>query len=121
MKFVDTISANCSCWLCTRGANRKIVNDKTCNTVSLCPDCIKELATLCKEEADRVDWSLVPPNKKVLVRNFDNESYPWEKCYFAEVDNIGQLTAFADGKTSWNANGQTVPWRYMKLWTKDDN
>ncbi|MBD8915963.1 MAG: hypothetical protein EGR77_08235 [Pseudobutyrivibrio sp.] len=60
-----------------------------------------------------VDWSQVPVNMKILVR--DDEYQTWLKRYFAKYDN-GVVYAWADGSTLWSAGDSTpMPWKYAKI------
>lgn len=62
-----------------------------------------------------IDWSKVPVNTKILVR--DSENGEWVKRYFSEYRN-GLVYAFADGATSFSANqnSPTSPWYCAKLY-----
>ena len=64
-----------------------------------------------------VDWSKVPIDTKILVR--DSEREPWVKRYFAGVNKKGQVLAFYDGATSWSGNSKIL-WNYAKL-AEDEN
>lgn len=87
--------------------------DKKNNKIMSCCDCSR-----CKFSTDvgcaenrrewlnseyiepEVDWSQVPVNMKILVR--DDEYQTWLKRYFAKYDN-GVVYAWADGSTLWSA------------------
>lgn len=61
----------------------------------------------------QVDWSKVPIDTKILVRDTEND--PWTNRYFAEYSN-GIVYAWTNGKTSWSArNNDVCCWRYAKL------
>lgn len=100
--------------------------DKNHNKIISCCDCSR-----CKFSTDvgceekrrewlnseyvepEVDWSKVPVDTPILVRNCEN--YPWEKRYFANYDN-GMVCAWDDGKTSWSIDDNSVcPWEYAKI------
>ena len=59
-----------------------------------------------------VDWSKVPVDTKVYVKNCKGGE--WRKRYFAKYEN-GQVCTFSDGRTSWSDVGKTVSWEYAKL------
>lgn len=69
---------------------------------------------------DQIDWSKVPVDTKVLVKNSENGE--WEKRYFAGFIN-GEVTAFVNGKTSWSTLNPNNPilasWKYAKLALKE--
>lgn len=49
---------------------------------------------------------------KVLVRNSTSDR--WEKKYFSNFDEDGNMCCFYDGSTSWSGKG-TSNWKYWKL------
>ena len=58
------------------------------------------------------DWSKVAVDTLILVR--DSDTGEWGKRHFARYEN-GNIYAWADGCTSWTANGNTTMWEYAKL------
>lgn len=96
--------------------NGKIVscNDDQCQKC----DCYKEP---CEEyimkwlnseyEGTTVDWSKVPVDTPILVRDSENEK--WYKKHFAKYDN--GIYAWQNGATSWSADSESLPWNYAKL------
>lgn len=96
-----------------------------CSSIS-CMDCkfhtIVDDKYLCAEfragwlkseyEEPKVDWSTIPVDTKVLVR--DGEDNEWKKRYFAKYENEKVYT-FADGGTSWSSDVEAVSWNYAKL------
>lgn len=64
-----------------------------------------------------IDWSSVPVDTKVLVRDDDNE--PWEKAYFKEYRSdvsYGPFITFAGGTTSWSTYSLSgIGWTQCKL------
>lgn len=96
--------------------NGKIVpcdNDKCedCDCLyQVCDDYIMEW--LNSEYVEPVDWNKVPIDTEILVRN--NENQNWNKRYFAEYDH-GIVRTWTGGKTSWSADGESLPWNYAKL------
>ena len=75
-----------------------------------CADSRKEW--LNSEYDEPVDWSKVPVDTPILVRN--NENQNWNKRYFAEYDN-GIVRTWTGGRTSWSAGGGSLAWNYAKL------
>ena len=67
-------------------------------------------------EREEIDWSKIPKDTKVLVKNSENEE--WKKRYFAGFIN-GEITTFSNGMTSWSTsrpnNPILVSWKYAKL------
>lgn len=64
-------------------------------------------------EGSEVDWSKVPVNTKIYVR--DKEEDRWVKRYFAKYEN-GRVFAWIDGYTSWGCQEyETISWEYAKL------
>ena len=66
------------------------------------------------EELGIVDWSKVPVDTPILVKNHDGES--WEKRYFAFFKD-GNIYAWMCGTTSWTADvaDGATDWKYAKL------
>lgn len=62
-------------------------------------------------EREEIDWTKVPVNTKVLVRNSKDEE--WYKRYFAEYKD-GIFYTFNNGGTSWSISGKTS-WKECKL------
>ena len=72
-----------------------------------------------KGPAEDVDWSKVPVDTQVLVRDRDDQ--PWNRRYFAKYEN-GKFYVFAFGKNSWSDNGEMDinPWKNIKLANPED-
>ena len=62
-------------------------------------------------EREEVDWSKIPVDTKILVRDFDYEDY--HKKYFAKYEK-GKVYSFYGNGTSWNTS-TTVSWEEAKL------
>lgn len=60
---------------------------------------------------EEIDWSKIPKDTKVLVRNSKEEE--WQRRYFAEYKN-GKPYTFNNGWTSWTTSNKTS-WEYCKL------
>lgn len=71
-----------------------------------------------KDPAEDVDWSKVPVDTPVLVR--DDEDM-WHKRYFAKYEN-GKKYVFTYGRTSWSdgENMNIIPCKYAKLANPED-
>lgn len=68
------------------------------------------------EEPEVVDWSKVPVDTPIYVR--DRESAPWKPRHFAGI--IGKnVQAWHDGTTSWSSGGSASSWKYAKLAKED--
>ena len=78
-----------------------------------CDEAIKEW---CESEyvEPPVDWSKVPVDTPILVRDSENEE--WRNRYFAKYRD-GRVFSFSNGATSWSAenNEDCAWWEYAKL------
>lgn len=65
-------------------------------------------------EETEVDWSKIPINTKIYVK--DKEKDKWLKRYFARYEK-GEIYAWSSDHTSWNAynRNDTKSWKYAKL------
>ena len=68
------------------------------------------------EEPEVVDWSKVPMDTPVWVR--DRESDPWRPRYFAGAIG-GSVHTWNGGTTSWSSDGGTTGWTQAKLAEED--
>lgn len=60
-----------------------------------------------------VDWSKVPVDTPILVKNGEEET--WKKRHFAKYEN-GIVYAWGDGATSWSAYmSNMTDWKMAKL------
>ena len=66
-----------------------------------------------------VDWSKVPVDTKVLVRN--NKDEEWEKRHFAEYKD-GMFYCWYDGKTSFTSDAtiKKIGWNFAKLYEREE-
>lgn len=70
----------------------------------------KSWLTDIKEE---IDWSKVPVDTKILVR--DGEKEEFRRRYFSKYEN-GKIYAWESGRTSWNSDVDEVTcWEYAKV------
>lgn len=58
-----------------------------------------------------VDWTRIPIDTKILVRDKENEK--WEKRYFAGYEN-DKVNAWVNAGTIWNSF-KKVGWNFAKL------
>lgn len=83
--------------------------------------CKKARLAWLRAEADeepKVDWSKVPVDTPVYVR--DREDQDWKPRYFAKYEG-GLVYAWDGGTTSWSTNGSTMYWNCARLAKEDDN
>lgn len=93
----------------------------------LCEDCYfgmdvdKKCGDACKEWCEseyvepQIDWSKVPVDTPILVRNSEKNS--WNNRYFAKYEN-NRVYAWTFGANSWssrNSYSNTNDWIYAKL------
>lgn len=102
-------------------------NDELCQRDE-CEACLKLFAFWLDEEYEEpeVDWSKVPVDTLVRVR--DNEDDEWVLRYFDSFEEESfksmaghNYSVFAYGATSVTAKGDTERWRYCELVEDDDN
>lgn len=91
------------------------INCKDC-AWSSCNQCRKKFREWLEQEYVEpvVDWSNVPVDTKVFVRDSDSES--WYPRYFARFKN-GKIFTWINGATSFSAKGfdDVTWWRQGKL------
>lgn len=80
--------------------------------------CSGELVEWCNSEyiEPPVDWSKVPIDTPILVRDLENEK--WTKRHFAKYEG-GKVYAFRNGGTSWSGCWP-VCWEQANLATDDE-
>lgn len=96
-----------------------------CGTLS-CAVCSKIFAFWLDEEYEEppkpeVDWSKVPVDTLVRVRNYENRE--WCLRYFKGFDNSnteGKYEMWSNGMTSKTASGSSNIWRYCELVEVED-
>lgn len=92
-----------------------------------CHTCSKMFAFWLEEEyieppKPKVDWSNVPVDTLVRVRDFESEE--WTLRYFKGINAcnpVERFVAWADGKTSVTANGGYTNWKYCELVEDEDD
>jgi hypothetical protein len=89
-----------------------------------CNDCMWASNGRCREKLKEwseqeyvespVDWSKVPVDTKILVR--DSETGQWRRRHFARYENNFVLT-WCNGRTSYSSGGceDVTDWKYAKL------
>lgn len=101
------------------------VKEGTCGGLT-CIDCSKMFAFWLDEEYEEppkpeVDWSKVPVDTLVRVRNYENRE--WCLRYFKGFDNSnteGKYEMWSNGMTSKTASGSSNIWRYCELVEDED-
>ena len=100
-------------------------NKIDCSECAFCSsstaDCLDKIKEWCESEykEPEVDWSKVPVDTPVLVR--DSTPYTWKRRYFAYYED-GIVHTYSDGATSWSVNKGVVNpgWNYAKLANEED-
>lgn len=79
-----------------------------------CFNCVKaRMEWLEQEYEPSVDWSKVPVDTPILVRDY--EKHEWTRRYFARYVD-GKVLAWRGGATSWSTDYKDViQWKYAKL------
>lgn len=97
-----------------RGRPRKCTRELTCDKCDLHGNCPENLRKWAYSEyvEPPVNWSKVAVDTPILVKA--DESDMWKKRYFAGYKD-GNIYAWDDGRTSWNANEFRTPWNFVKL------
>ena len=89
----------------------KSINAKCTNTGCVKCHLYQTIWLLEDYEEPEVDWSKVPVDTPILVK--DHEDGEWLKRYFAKYED-GYIYAWGNGCTSWNADNMYT-WNYTKL------
>ena len=64
----------------------------------------------------KVDWTKVPVDTKVLVRDYEEEN--WTKRHFSKYEG-GKIYTYPNGTSSFTNNGETISWNYCKLYKEE--
>ena len=65
-----------------------------------------------------VDWSKLPVDTKILVRQYNYEE--WTERHFAKYED-GKIYAWMDGRTSFTAlENEKTAWKYAKLYEEGE-
>ena len=93
-----------------------ICRNMQCGICKFCigDGCIaKRREWLNSEYVEPVDWSKVPVDTPILVR--DSEKVEWKKRHFACI-NDGKVCTWCNGGTLWSAgNSDILSWNYAKI------
>lgn len=87
---------------------------KFCNNAE---DCVKARMEWLEQEyveppVDCVDWSKVPVDTPILVRDCENRE--WTRRHFARYMD-GKVLAWRGGTTSWSeSDREAISWKYAK-------
>lgn len=110
--------------IATSGDRVAIVNGKPvkCSGVSFCDKCDFNMGNCRAEcarwmESDNVDWSKVPVDTKILVKDVDCQR--WMPKYFAKYENQ-TVYAWGGGSTSYSAGGVITGWRQAMLYDESE-
>lgn len=81
--------------------------------------CREKFAEWCNSEyvEHSVDWSKVPIDTPILVRNLGSDM--WLRMHFAKYEN-GAVYSFRSRGTSWTNGGDVCYCEYVKLATDDE-
>lgn len=102
--------------------DKKTMKPVSCKDIQ-CEDCYfdvdvdRNCSDACKEwceseyEEPPIDWSKVPVDTPILVR--DHENNEWLHRHFAKFED-GVVYAWEDGKTSWSSLTK-IDWAYATL------
>lgn len=85
-----------------------------------CITCTKMFAFWLDEEYTEVDWSKIPVDTLVRVR--DHESKEWNLRYFKGIDDSSsnKFIVWTAGATSVTAEGSCMNWKYCELVEEDE-
>lgn len=119
MEFMSKLRTYCDNHTCKECAPP---NTPKCD-LSTCEDHMGEISfdnfKKITEYKPPVDWSKVPVDTKIYVKERKNDI--WEKRHFSHYTSDGKVHAFCDGTTSFTADNGTVCWEYAKLAEVEDD
>ena len=100
-----------------------LIDCHDCSLCSSCVTCPDKRKKWLDEEYIEVDWSKVPIDTKVLVRDFND--LDWQRGYFAGVDEKGTPLTWLEGRTSFTAMNKypgekVIDWKYIMLYDEDE-
>lgn len=92
---------------------------KNCRGLSCDKCCLLQALWLNEEYKDsEVDWSKVPVDTKIFVKDFENAE--WVPRHFAMYKK-GMVYAFPNGKTSFSVEEKgSIKWNFAKLAEVED-
>lgn len=119
VEFVNKLRLYCKNHNCKQSVP---FGDSKCD-LSECECCTEEISfddfKKIMEYEPPVDWSKIPVDTKIYVKNLKNEW--WGKRYFSHCTPDGKVHAFCYGTTSFTAEDGTSPWNYAKLAEVEDD
>lgn len=119
MEFLSKLRTYCDNHTCKECAPS---NTPKCD-LSTCEDHVGEIRfdnfKKIMEYEPPVDWSKVPVDTKIYVKDKENDL--WEKRHFSHYTSDGKVHAFCVGTTSFTADEGTSPWNYAKLAEVEDD
>lgn len=89
-----------------------------------CAECDKKivpewLETPYEEPKIEIDWSKVPVDTPVLVRDYESDNYEKRHFNYYEAENTRPFICFADGKSSYTSTS-VKHWSYCELAREED-
>ena len=94
-----------------------------CSKYNTCSECREEafkwLDELYEEPVIEIDWSKVPVDTPVLVRDYESDNYEKRHFNYYEAENTRPFICFADGKSSYTSNG-IKSWSHCELAREED-
>lgn len=124
---IESVWKDCLTGIALKDDKIKSCSDISCNECAFfegdgdcCdPNLQKWLVSEYKDPAEDVDWSKVPVDTLVLVRDYETDK--WMPRYFAGINEDGNVIVFDSGATSWSDDGKnfTLSWEYAKLANPD--
>ena len=119
MEFMSKLRTYCENHICNHSVHS---NTPKCD-LSTCEDHMGEISfdnfKKITEYKPPVDWSKVPVDTKIYVKNLKNEL--WEKRHFSHCTPDGKVHAFRCGTTSFTADNETSRWEHAKLAEGEDD
>lgn len=114
--FLEALKEGGRCNIGLVKGEPKQCNDIDCDQCDFHgPNCTAELKDWFKEEYEEqtVDWSKVPVDTKIWVRDYTKET--WLPMHFAKYDEkINKVFAWLGGGSSWTEDC-VVCWKFVKL------
>lgn len=119
MEFTSKLRTYCENHICNQSATS---NTPKCD-LSTCEAHVGEVSfdnfKKIMEYEPPVDWSKVPVDTKIYVKNLKNAL--WGKRHFSHCTPDGKVHAFCYGTTSFTADDRTSCWEYAKLAEVEDD
>lgn len=121
VEFVNKLRFYCKNHNCKQsvpfGASKSVPFGASKCDLSECECCTEEISfdnfKKIMEYEPPVDWSKVPVDTKIYVKEREND--PWERRHFSHCTSDGRIYAFCSGETSFTTEDGTSWWNYAKL------